>query len=87
MDDKITAVKDLIERQQFEKDLRAKWMLEQEEKQIEIFRTMRDEVDKMLEGYKDEMSQQIKLLKSESKSERDRLEDDLKTKEAQVERD
>jgi len=57
-------------------------MLEQEEKQIEIFRTMRDEVDKMLEGYKDEMSQQIKLLKSESKSERDRLEDDLKTKEA-----
>lgn len=43
---------------------------------------MRDEVDKMLEGYKVEMSDQIKLLKSESKSERDWLEDDLKNKEA-----
>ena len=87
MDDKISAVKEMIERQQFEKDLRAKWMVEQEEKQIEIFKTMKEEVDRMLESYKDEMSSQIKILKSEAKVERDKLEEELKLKTGQIERD
>ena len=87
MDDKISAVKEMIERQQFEKDLRAKWMVEQEEKQIEIFKTMKEEVDKMLVSYKDEMSSQIKILKSEARLERDKLEEELKAKTGQIERD
>lgn len=31
-------------------------MLEQEEKSIEMFKTMKEQVDTMLETYKDEMS-------------------------------
>lgn len=39
----------------------------------------------MLETYKDEMSTQIKQLKSDSKSEKDRLEEEIKMKSDQIE--
>lgn len=39
----------------------------------------------MLETYKDEMSSQIKQLKSDSKSEKDWLEEEIKMKNDQIE--
>jgi hypothetical protein len=82
MDSKISIVKDLIERNQFEKDLRAQWSLEQEEKQQEMFKQMKVSVDTMLESYKSEMALRIKDLKNANIKEKEDLADQVELKQA-----